>query len=376
MTNASPYAAGVQVNIRAVPAAGYGFVNWTGNVSTIANVNSASTTITMNSDCSITANFALLKYNLTVDSTAGGSVTTPGEGTFTYDEGTVVNLVATPGSGYRFVNWTAPAGSFSNASAATTTFTMPAQNVAVTARFTPVEGSKTQEVTNSTLDARDEADTEVEVTGTARVTVGPCEPSGWSGYEATPVASPSQPDWKSLGQYTDVSFNDTTKVTQTQIKLYYTDAQVTAAGISEETLRLFWWNRAAWAWVQCSDSGVNTDSNYMWAKIRNNTTPSLDDLQGTPWGGYGHPTEKGICFVATAAYGTDTAKEIDILREFRDEVLLPNSLGARLVSFYYRTSPPIADFISRHEVLRTAVRVGFIDPIVRILKCTHGLWST
>jgi len=83
----------------------------------------------------------------------------------------------------------------------------------------------------------------------------------------------------------------------------------------------------------------------------------------------------GWCFIATAAYGTDTAKEIDILREFRDEVLLPNSLGVMFVSLYYRTSPPIADFISQHEVLRTAVRVGFVDPIVKILSWTHDLWS-
>ena len=81
------------------------------------------------------------------------------------------------------------------------------------------------------------------------------------------------------------------------------------------------------------------------------------------------------CFIATAAYGTDTAKEIDILREFRDTILLPNSLGLRFVSLYYKISPPIADFIAQHEVLRTMVRVGFVDPIVKILSWTHGLWS-
>ena len=81
------------------------------------------------------------------------------------------------------------------------------------------------------------------------------------------------------------------------------------------------------------------------------------------------------CFIATAVYGTDTAKEIDILREFRDMVLLPNSLGAKFVSFYYKTSPPIANFISQHEVLRTVVRVGFVDPIVKILTWSHDLWS-
>jgi len=48
-------------------------------------------------------------YDLTISSTAGGSVTTPGEGTFTYDAGTVVDLVAEPEEGYQFVNWTGSA---------------------------------------------------------------------------------------------------------------------------------------------------------------------------------------------------------------------------------------------------------------------------
>jgi hypothetical protein len=81
------------------------------------------------------------------------------------------------------------------------------------------------------------------------------------------------------------------------------------------------------------------------------------------------------CFIATAAYGTDTAKEINILREFRDEVLLPNSLGIRFVSLYNKISPPIARLISQHEALRAVVRVGFVDPIVKILNWTYGLWS-
>jgi len=82
----------------------------------------------------------------------------------------------------------------------------------------------------------------------------------------------------------------------------------------------------------------------------------------------------GWCFIATAAYGTDTAKELDILREFRDTILLPNSLGAEFVSLYYKISPPIANFISEHEVLRTIVRVSFVDPIVKILNWSHDLW--
>lgn len=99
-------------------------------------------------------------------------------------------------------------------------------------------------------------------------------------------------------------------------------------------------------------------------------------LEAGCWSGFAmNLLTEGECFIATAAYGTPMAKELDTLRDFRDEVLLPNSLGAKFVSFYYRTSPPIAEFISRHNVLRTVVRDGFVAPVVAILKLTHNLWS-
>jgi len=81
------------------------------------------------------------------------------------------------------------------------------------------------------------------------------------------------------------------------------------------------------------------------------------------------------CFAATAAYGTDTTGEINILREFRDVVLLASEPGSAFVSLYYQVSPPMADVISQRDFLRTAVRVGFIDPIVALLDWSHALWS-
>jgi preprotein translocase subunit YajC len=129
------YNAGTVVNLVATPASGYRFVNWTGNVGTIANVNAAATTISVNSNYSITANFEEIpEYELTIYSTAGGSVTSPGEGTFTYDAGTVVSLAATPASGYAFVNWTGNVGTVANVNAAYTTITMN-DNCAITANF-------------------------------------------------------------------------------------------------------------------------------------------------------------------------------------------------------------------------------------------------
>ncbi len=81
------------------------------------------------------------------------------------------------------------------------------------------------------------------------------------------------------------------------------------------------------------------------------------------------------CFIATAAYGSDTAEEINVLREYRDVVLMSNRAGATFVSLYYRASPPIAGIIARHDFLRAVVRVSFIDPLVAILNWSHALWS-
>jgi len=82
----------------------------------------------------------------------------------------------------------------------------------------------------------------------------------------------------------------------------------------------------------------------------------------------------GYCFIATASYGTETAAELDILRDFRDQVLLKNALGSRFVEAYYRISPPVADFIAKNDFLRAVVREVLIDPVVNLLKWSQGLW--
>jgi hypothetical protein len=70
-----------------------------------------------------------------------------------------------------------------------------------------------------------------------------------------------------------------------------------------------------------------------------------------------------VCFIATAAYGTPMAKEIQILREFRDEYLLTNPPGQALVGIYYRVSPPIAEFIIKHPSLKPIVRAGLLPAV-------------
>jgi parallel beta-helix repeat protein len=134
---------------------------------------------------------------------------------------------------------------------------------------------------------------------------GTAETGGWvnvtggtaDAYIARYGSNPGSAFSGGTGQYIDVMILNSPGVTEIEIRLYYTDAQVAAAGLLESSLRLKWWD--GFTWVECSDSGVNTTniaapppagapySGYMWAKIRNETTPGLSELTGTPFGGGG-----------------------------------------------------------------------------------------
>ena len=79
-------------------------------------------------------------YDLTTSSTGGGSVTEPGEGVFSYDDGTVVDLVAEVDEGYRFDKWTGDVEDIADVYAATTNITMNG-DYSITANFVAIPSS-------------------------------------------------------------------------------------------------------------------------------------------------------------------------------------------------------------------------------------------
>ncbi len=131
-TGSGSYAAGVSVSIQATPpATGKKFDKWTATAGTITSATESKTTFTMPAAAAtVTASYKdipTVTYALTVVN---------GSGSGEYAAGTTVDIVAYyPTEGMVFDRWSASVGKFGNGFSASTTFTMPAAAVTVTAAY-------------------------------------------------------------------------------------------------------------------------------------------------------------------------------------------------------------------------------------------------
>lgn len=73
------------------------------------------------------------------------------------------------------------------------------------------------------------------------------------------------------------------------------------------------------------------------------------------------------CFIATAAFGSPMAPQLDILRSFRDKFLITNSIGRWFVTKYYTYSPKWAQKIKKNETARAVVRAT-LSPVITMAQ--------
>jgi hypothetical protein len=73
--------------------------------------------------------------------------------------------------------------------------------------------------------------------------------------------------------------------------------------------------------------------------------------------------EVDACFIATAAYGSVLANDVEMLRHFRDTLLKHSVLGELAVETYYTFSPPVAGVVGESDLLRAAAR-DLLTPVV------------
>lgn len=69
------------------------------------------------------------------------------------------------------------------------------------------------------------------------------------------------------------------------------------------------------------------------------------------------------CFIATVAFGSPDSPYVKILRDFRDEYLIPYGVGRRFVGMYYSMSPAVAFFLEKHPPAPFIVRIALFPLI-------------
>jgi predicted outer membrane repeat protein len=119
------YPEGDVVQLTATPSTGWSFANWTGGLTGSANPGS----VTIHGNTSVTANYTQNEYTLTITSANGTVAKNPDQAT--YHEGDVVQLTATPSTGWSFANWTGGLTGAANPGSVTIH-----GNTAVTANYT------------------------------------------------------------------------------------------------------------------------------------------------------------------------------------------------------------------------------------------------
>jgi streptogramin lyase len=85
------------------------------------------------------------------------------------------------------------------------------------------------------------------------------------------------------------------------------------------------------------------------------------------------------CIIAQAAYGSDLAPDVQLLRTCRDQRLLSTFAGSQFMQifnrFYYSFSPQVAEVVASNPLLADMTRI-LLGPLIQILKITMLLPRT
>jgi len=192
------------------------------------------------------------------------------------------------------------------------------------------------------------------------------------------VITPAEEGFSVINVFRDIRTDVRSDIKKlVNVKIGYPDTNgdgiVDGLNISEATLFLCRYDTVNSKWVPLLNQSVD----YYNKSVNGWTTEwgifgiigrlSPEDEQESGSSALGVQKDWAFCFIATAAYGTPMAAEVQTLRTFRDRRLLTNPAGRAFVKTYYTISPPIANFIAKRPYLRYITR-QMLKPVVWAVK--------
>ncbi len=142
-------------------------------------------------------------------------------------------------------------------------------------------------------------------------------------------------------------------------------------------------------WIEWNSEKCSDYADWYWqGRWKKSATPQVTLKEvgigniKLPDDSYFHPpapppaADKKGCFIATAAYGSPLAPQVQFLRELRDQVLRKTNWGHRFFEeyweYYYQISPAIAARMEQDPQLKGIVQWSIVTPMVNYLKLLIG----
>ena len=123
-------------------------------------------------------------------------------------------------------------------------------------------------------------------------------------------------------------------------------------------------------WFFMSNSGHHIDGRYIFGSESSVSKDSLSFTFGSYSGSDIEIKEGGGCLIATAAFGSELAPQVQFLREIRDNMVLQTESGSAFMAgfnqFYYSFSPTIADYERENLAFKESVKLMLTPLLVSL----------
>ena len=157
----------------------------------------------------------------------------------------------------------------------------------------------------------------------------------------------------------DLFSHDSLTFTVTSIALSLTDASDSSSSTLEILPKIVHYDEKM-IFVTLEFNGIGTHHLTISEPV-DQKIEQIDNLDDQSAENISEPSEDGGCLIATAAFGSEMAPQVQFLREIRDGKVMATQSGTAFMTgfnqFYYSFSPAVADYERENPMFKEAVKL-------------------